>query len=586
MQIIEVKNDLAKVLYEPLENPLMPGEYVLVSDDNQVILALVTSLESAQSANQNIADIKFMLTVDETGKINPYTGYTPSKEAQVIRVDQNQVTAVLSSPTPIRWGYLAQHNEIMLASEMQFIQNNPLILVDNKDNYQTIISNIISETLKAGQKNVVLDFDGSISFDNAFYINLCEDLKIPLSFETLNYVYENDIKEESLQTQAVVQDIIIEIQEYIKTLPEGFLPFETIKNVVHAQYEENKIPELMILKNKFLKYSQEELFAQEKDDFEYLNSAIAQNNLVIIDASALKPLWHRLVLEFAAQSISQNCNLILKLDNTNSDRMSIQKIYKNLAVKPILASTYEHKEINTLKSIAKNLILFAPIKEQNDFATYNAFMSKLYKDEFVICGENTLYLPFIVKLTYLDTNLPPSHVEQEIISDVDSLYTAQGTEESDTSLEVSEDDLDFLDAMDENFTEEPVEAISETKEEAPAEIYEQAQKPAAETIIMPEPAAVNVAAPASEPVITPTVSHPAPPPQTPPPPPIPIYSTPEPEVDRSADFKEGNFVYHEKYGKGVIEKIMTYGNKTLCSIQFDEVGRRLLDPNLAGLKQV
>ena len=52
------------------------------------------------------------------------------------------------------------------------------------------------------------------------------------------------------------------------------------------------------------------------------------------------------------------------------------------------------------------------------------------------------------------------------------------------------------------------------------------------------------------------------------------------------EFTEGNIIYHEKYGRGVIEKIMNYGNKTLCSIQFEEVGRRLLDPNLAGLKQV
>ena len=69
---------------------------------------------------------------------------------------------------------------------------------------------------------------------------------------------------------------------------------------------------------------------------------------------------------------------------------------------------------------------------------------------------------------------------------------------------------------------------------------------------------------------------------------IPVYTTGMDEnlrPDETIKVAEGNIVYHQKYGRGVVEQIITYGKKTLCSIQFDNVGRRLLDPNLADLKQ-
>ena len=69
---------------------------------------------------------------------------------------------------------------------------------------------------------------------------------------------------------------------------------------------------------------------------------------------------------------------------------------------------------------------------------------------------------------------------------------------------------------------------------------------------------------------------------------IPIYKADEntQASDDKIQISEGNIVYHEKYGKGVVEELFNYGKRTLCSIQFDNVGRRLLDPNLADLKQM
>ena len=52
------------------------------------------------------------------------------------------------------------------------------------------------------------------------------------------------------------------------------------------------------------------------------------------------------------------------------------------------------------------------------------------------------------------------------------------------------------------------------------------------------------------------------------------------------DFEKGDMVVHEKFGNGRIEKIINYGSKKLCSVYFEGVGRRLLDPSLSEIKKI
>ncbi len=72
------------------------------------------------------------------------------------------------------------------------------------------------------------------------------------------------------------------------------------------------------------------------------------------------------------------------------------------------------------------------------------------------------------------------------------------------------------------------------------------------------------------------------------PPVVPVYDTDEGEeiVDESIGFKSGDKITHPRYGNGTVEKIIKYGNKTLCSIDFENVGRRLLDPSISDFEKV
>ena len=54
----------------------------------------------------------------------------------------------------------------------------------------------------------------------------------------------------------------------------------------------------------------------------------------------------------------------------------------------------------------------------------------------------------------------------------------------------------------------------------------------------------------------------------------------------SDSIQQGDSVVHAKYGNGIVEKMIKYGTKTLYSINFENIGRRLLDPTLTEIKKL
>jgi hypothetical protein len=68
---------------------------------------------------------------------------------------------------------------------------------------------------------------------------------------------------------------------------------------------------------------------------------------------------------------------------------------------------------------------------------------------------------------------------------------------------------------------------------------------------------------------------------------VPVYEAEIPAEDLviSDTIEQGDTVVHAKYGNGIVEKMIKYGTKTLYSINFDNVGRRLLDPTLTEIKK-
>ena len=49
-------------------------------------------------------------------------------------------------------------------------------------------------------------------------------------------------------------------------------------------------------------------------------------------------------------------------------------------------------------------------------------------------------------------------------------------------------------------------------------------------------------------------------------------------------YKTGEAVSHPKYGKGIVIKIVNYEDRQLLQIDFENFGKKLLDPKIANVK--
>lgn len=69
---------------------------------------------------------------------------------------------------------------------------------------------------------------------------------------------------------------------------------------------------------------------------------------------------------------------------------------------------------------------------------------------------------------------------------------------------------------------------------------------------------------------------------------VPDYPSNIPDEDKvkSDVIQQGDRVMHQEFGEGVVEKMINYGDKLLCSVNFASVGRRLLNPEISEMKKI
>ena len=654
MQIIEVKNNLVKIGYEPDQEYLILSGFLAMKEEStdgqgNSFIGQIMHLESTPKGS--FAIVKLLFNFNAEGVITNYNGSIPSIKSVMSYVETKDLLGLLPVKNPVVIGEVAQQNIVLNLDESLF-KDKLVVCSEREEDKKVLIKNINAQLAGGGKKVLVFDLLGDFDFSPNKLV-ASEDFKLPLNYETINFIYEKGLETNNAEVKALIQEVFLEVQDYVKTLAEGFIPFESFKNVVDAQYQELGVVELVLLKNKLLKYYEKGVFAQTKDQFESLKNSLNNRETTILDLSKVEEKIQREVISYAYSLINQSDEevfVLLNVDNSNSDKKLLKQIYTTDKAFSTVICSYSYKYLNELKQLAKDLILFAPINQQKDFASYNTFVNKLNPDEFIIYGNATHNLPLIVKLddspqqgfsgvvpaqesfsdTYIEdenedeeisvsptTDYHDDLLDEQIRQEVDQIYAAPQYEKEqqefvedsfeETATEgLTEDDLDFIDDLSEvqeeeiqsedhfddefaddffgddeapeqeedflqaqaqsNF-EQPSELTSQEEMEEPSFFQEEFSSPLVGNI----PPSLDIL-PASDAVI----------------PNLPIYPA---EVDAgegltSDELEQGDIVIHAKYGKGTVEKMISYGTKTLCSIHFDNVGRRLLDPTLAELKKV
>lgn len=745
MNVMEIKNNLVKVAFSAEDN-LALGGFIIIEDENSPYVAQVMNLKSDTATNYAI--VKLLFTFNEDGILKNYDGTIPSRKANVSKLPSSELLDIIPVEDAIVLGSLAQQG-INLKVDKTILENNLLVCSNNQSNTATLINNITSQI---SEKSVIIDTDGL--FDSERTVVLGKDFKLPLNYETINYIYENDLEDVDAISKAVIQDIFLELQNYIQTLPERYLPFDTFIDVIDAQYRQSEIPQLILLKNKLLKYKEMNIFGQDLKDILNLSIAIENAKNICIDLSDVEDNLQKEVIRYVYKilnGINEQIYCFVKVSNSNISKKLLKKYITRDNVFTTIIAPHEFKYIEEVKEVSQNVIFFAPLTLQHDFASYNSFLAKLNSDEFVVCGAHTQNIPFITELAPVEdeketpivpmpeavaTTVEPEEKqeEQEVEPKIDQELKPEPEPEAEVTRQPEEDvqaeeistsqeenfpeikypdieetseneSFETLDALDTENTFEPqIEEDNNNDNDDEVEDIEETiiDEPISEDLIIEEPVSeisddteefsseennFNKIQPAgnilddSDTVFEPLDStkqddeddfstiesadeieipeiaeepreltndemveqvakdvdkalyeklpsdddiegfeEDAQPDLTEDdlnliddltadediqladsgemqdfnieedeelPPVVPIYPTEEDlDEDDGMNFEPGEKVYTAKHGEGVVEKMIKYGNKMLCSIDFPNIGRRLLDPSMTEIKRI
>ncbi len=395
MKILEIKNNLIKISYDIDDNLALSG-FVIIEDANCPYVAQIISLKADSAINTAI--VKLLFTFDSEGVLKNYNGTIPSIKAQISKLPANELLDVLPVEVPIKLGALAQQN-IPLFVDKSVFEHNLVVCSNKQENTNFFIQNMLPQLAALKQKTVLIDVDGEFEYDSKF--NFGYDFKLPLNYNTLNYIFDHDLEDVDAKSKAVIQDIFYEVQEYSKTLPHQFIPFNTFLEVVDSQYRETQIPELVLLKNKLLKYKDDNVFALNSVEITDLVKELTHNDTVVLNISKTDGDLQRQVIYYLYEvmsTIKAPIYCMVKLDNYNASKKLIKRMLSGGNIQTTFICGHEFKYLPELKQVADNLILFAPLTVQHDFAAYNTYLAKLNPEEFVVYGDSTQEIPFIVAL--------------------------------------------------------------------------------------------------------------------------------------------------------------------------------------------
>lgn len=699
MSLLEVKNNLLKFCYE--ENLILSG-FVKVTDPQNSYIAQVLHLEATRVGKVAIAKILFMYN---NGEITSYNGSIPSLRAEISAVAPSILLNTLEKTAPLNLGTLAQQNQKLIV-DMSVLNDNPIICAEKFFATKVFLNNLAIQLQFNGKKVVVFDTVGVFKSNK---LTLGKDFKLPLNTSAINYVYEHGFTDTTAETKALIQSIFEELSEYSKTVP--YIPFNSFKAVVDAEFNRTKLIQLILLKNKIKQIGDLNVYGENESDFALLSSKIQTDNTIVIDVSSVAGSLQRECIKYVyslMQATGEEFYAFLPLDNDNSDKEVLTTLNNLEKVHTTVICGYDYRYLNVLKQSSKNMFMFTPLKQQKDFGGYNIFLQKLAEDEYIAYGKMSKFVPLIVKLHPIkaDEITVSQPAKQEVVEQVERVDNTmvenfvnsitpesinietepvaetviEDVVEETVAEEVTEEQPIVEEALQEAVVEEPAEeevvepviepVVEETAVEAEAQedededeeeepqtaseeealtIEEEEPQTASEErvqtaseeelaqalnevpdieddeelsdddldmieelsnsdeevqaepqqVVTEEPAQPVAAEPVAveEQVAPQPMPQPAPmtPPQAEKPqvmpntnPTVPVYSADIPEEDRvgGAVLQQGDRVLHEEFGEGVVEKMINYGDKELCSINFAAVGRRLLNPEITELKKI
>ena len=370
----------------------------MIKDSRESYIGQIMHLESSKHGNVAIAKIIFNVTED--GVITTYSGTIPAINSAISVVKSLDFLKLIQGQNPILIGEFIE-NDLLVSLDKSLLENKLVICSENQENSDLMIKTLNRQIKNYGKKTVILDTDGESIFDKNSLV-MGDNFRLPINNQIINFIYENGLEYKSARSKAILQETFLEINYYLSSLEEPYIPVNKFIDILEKQYNESKLPELVLLKNVLVKYNDAGIFARNIMEYKNLFDSLLNNQTTVIDISKVDEVFQREVISYVysvINDISEEYYVFVKLSNGNSDKKLLKQIFSNKKAYTTINCSYLYKYLTELKKISKDLILFAPLLQQQDFASYNTFLSTLGRTEFIVYGQSTQFMPLIVKLS-------------------------------------------------------------------------------------------------------------------------------------------------------------------------------------------
>ncbi len=399
-----------EIIFDNNDEHLYYGDLLKIIDDSGYgVLAQVFQINYSSNASaQNIASAKILFTIKNSTSWFNWSGNIPAKQSFIKKVQKNELLSKISTQvndSSVNLGVLSSYNTDFKLNPSTF--KSPT-LVFSDDFFQKVeFTNLLTEELiKTNNKLVILDFNGEFNAgDSVEKIVAGKNFKLPLNTRGIQSLYETLISDISDETRAIIEDIFLHIEDFTSSGKNLLVSFKNFKDVIEAEYRQSRVVELALLRNKLIKLEKEGVFANKRSETTSFARYFNNNDLIIVDLSKISTLWHKYfvenIIDCNINSLQKDFFLILDSNSNNLDSNVINKLFiqgLSSGIKPITITHFESDLNKQLLSFAKNMLLFAPKVNTNEFIEFNNFLSKLGNNEVLVYGQLSKYIPLFVQV--------------------------------------------------------------------------------------------------------------------------------------------------------------------------------------------
>lgn len=398
MRIVEIKAQNIKIIFKPAQNQLKIGDFVSFTEGDLTLIAQVFRIVSSAVADDfNQADLYFVLSY-QYEKIKPWAGEVLSAEAVVEKTPISFLEKSMNLTnveTKVALGEYLEYPNSALELDIRKFSTPAFIGYEKFSDCENLIKCIQNSFLQAEKKFVLIDFYGNMNFSNSTKLKAGYQVKLPLNSKLLDNLCGKILEGISIESKAVIEDILLELSQYADQNQLGFIPISQLLKVIDDIYQKSKISQLMLLKNRLRKYQKLGIFADDISEVYAIFNELELSSSIIFDLANVPLEWRK---DFINSLLDLNNKakkdfyIFYNLDEQNSDNSMINTVLFKTAhtgIKPILASNYRYLSFENIYDFSQNIFLFNTYNALKKRANICDILQSLPQNSFMLSGSLT-----------------------------------------------------------------------------------------------------------------------------------------------------------------------------------------------------